>query len=172
MENISFITGQQAIIREKRELRDRYDALNNCPQEVRDLVNAVVEEAGYDLGTAKLTSNKTEFRTVDVYGYALGRNLAVVQFRRTITDRRPNRFGTVQKRYALIGEDDGQLFCHILQSSPRRMQGIATASPESVVRWAESKIFGVPVDKLDMITRQCQSASKFEQVSASNFEQF
>lgn len=140
--------------------RDAYGALlpAHVPPAIRALVERVADEAGWDLGagssgTYGRRSYTFEARNTSVYGYALyPQMLAVVQIRRYFQ----NKYGaSVRKSYALIGLDEGdQLFSHVLPSSPRHWSGIDTMTPEEVVTAAESKIFGVPVARLDQIVRQ------------------
>lgn len=136
--------------------RDAYGALweADVPMEIRDLVAAVREAAGWKLGFEwSDRQGEYEARNLEIYGYSLSpQPLAVLQIRRT----ERHRYGTdVRKAYALVGVDEGeQVFSHPLPTSPRRMQDLATATPQDVVAWAESKIFGVPVARLGDVIRQ------------------
>ena len=135
--------------------RDAYDAIVNYPAEIKDLVAKVKDTAGWQTGITSegMKRGGYESRNIDVYGYDVSRNLAVVQLRRA-WKKKESWYTEVSKVYALVGKDDGQIFSHPLTSSPRRNPNLADMSPEEVVRWAESKIFGVPVNKLHTIIRQ------------------
>jgi hypothetical protein len=137
--------------------RDPYGAVPRraVPQEIATLVEEVRAEAGWTKGI-EWTHKRRGFydaQSIDVYGYALAPQLlAVIQIRRTTR----HRYGQdVRKSYALVGRDEGdQVFSHPLPSSPRRMRDLDAATPEDVVAWAESKIFGVPVSQLGSVIRQ------------------
>ncbi len=135
--------------------RDGYGAIySKLPPEVDAVRKAVLMEMGYEQGIKSTArSGGFEAHNVDVYGYDMPRHLAVIQLRRAYR-KREGYFTNVKKAYFLIGEDEGQRFSHALPSSPARMKNLADATPEAVVRWSESKIFGVPVDRLGQIIRQ------------------
>ena len=135
--------------------RGRHDEITNPPAAVRKLVAAVKASAGWQEGIESLNSRGGfEARSIDVFGFDESRNLAVVQLRRSYK-RKASHFMQVSKAYALIGIDDGQVFSHVLENSPRRLRDIAERSPESVVRWAEKMIFGLKNEAdVDGIKRQ------------------
>ena len=135
--------------------RDSYDAFMLYPGEIKSLVDEVKEAAGWETGITSegLGSGGFESRNISVYGYDVARNLAVVQIRRA-WKKKASWYTEISKLYALVGKDGGQIFSHPMTSSPRRNPHLRDMTPEDVVRWAESKIFGVPVSKLDTIIRQ------------------
>lgn len=134
--------------------RDHYDAITNTPREVWQMIFAVQQAAGWETGFTEINRRGGfESRNIDVYGYDVTRDLAVVQIRRA-RRRNADSYTRVSKLYCLIGRDEGQLFSHPLPSSPRRNPNLWDMSPEDIVTWAESKIFGVPVDKLHTVIRQ------------------
>jgi hypothetical protein len=135
--------------------RDRYDAIVNAPQAILDLVKEVKHTAGWETGITSegFRRGGYEARSIDIYGYDTARKLAVVQIRRA-WKKKESWYTEVSKVYALVGMDEGQTFSHPLASSPRRNPNLRDMAPADVVRWAESKIFGVPVNKLDTIIRQ------------------
>jgi hypothetical protein len=135
--------------------RDGYGAIASLPDRVRKLVDAVKTSAGWQEGIESLNRRGGfEARSIDVYGYDEARNLAVVQLRRTYR-RKSNYFAYITKVYALIGLDDGQLFSHVLENSPRRLRDLDQRSPESVVQWAEKMIFGLKHESdVSLIKRQ------------------
>ncbi len=135
--------------------RDDYGAISNLPAKIKELVETVKKSAGWETGvtSAGMRSGGYEARNIDVYGYDLNLNLAVIQIRRA-WKKKESWFTQVTKVYSLVGIDEGQIFSHPLASSPRRNPNLDDMTPEEVVAWAESKIFGVPVNKLHTITRQ------------------
>lgn len=135
--------------------RDAYDALVVYPAEIKALVEQVRKAAGWETGITSegMKRGGYESRNIDIYGYDVSRNLAVIQIRRA-WKKKAGWFTGVSKVYALVGMDGDQIFSHPLESSPRRNPHLRGMNPEDVVRWAESKIFGVPVTKLHMIIRQ------------------
>ncbi len=135
--------------------RDSYGAIRSkLPPEVHALRDSVLKEMGYEEGIKSIGKRGGfEAHNVDVYGYDTTRNLAVIQLRRAYR-KREGYFTSVKRAYFLIGEDDGQLFSHALPSSPARIKNLDDVSPEAVVQWAESKIFGVPTARLGQIVRQ------------------
>ncbi len=123
--------------------RDAYGALISIPSEIRNLIDAVRYTAGWSVGIESLNKRGGyEARSIDVYGYDISRNLAVIQLRRTYQKAR-DRYPSIDKVYALVGRDDGQLFSHIIESSPRRQRNLGDRTPESLVQWAEKIIFGL-----------------------------
>jgi hypothetical protein len=137
-------------------IRDRFGAINHhhVPESIKSLVSQLEKELGWTLGIE--STNKRggyECHSVDVYGYDTSRTLAVLQLRRAYR-KKDGYWPEVSKVYTLAGIDDGQLFSHPLVSSPRRNRALDTLTPADTVRWAESKIFGVAVDKLNQIVRQ------------------
>lgn len=135
--------------------RGRYGEIITIPDETTELLNAIKDAAGWKVGIEGLRRfGGFEARSIDVYGYDTARDLAVVQLRRTFR-KNINKFMRISKVYALIGRDDGQLFSHVLESSPRRVWDLQWRTPESVVRWAEKIIFGLrSEDEVDAIKRQ------------------
>ena len=135
--------------------RDGYDAIITVPDPIKDLVKKVREAAGWETGVTSegMKRGGYEARNIDVYGYDISRSLAVIQIRRA-WKKKASWFTEVSKAYALVGVDEGQIFSHPLTSSPRRNSHLRDLTPEAVVEWAESKIFGVPVSKLHTIIRQ------------------
>lgn len=135
--------------------RDDFGALEYLPDEIKALVEMVKKSAGWETGvtSAGMKRGGYEARNIDVYGYDLSLDLAVIQIRRA-WKKKESWFTQVTKVYALVGIDEGQVFSHPLASSPRRNPNLEDMTPEEVVYWAESKIFGVPVSKLYTITRQ------------------
>ncbi len=135
--------------------RNGYDAIITVPDPIKDLVKRVREAAGWETGITSAGTGKGgyEARSIDVYGYDISRSLAVIQIRRA-WKKKASWFTEVSKAYALVGIDEGQIFSHPLTSSPRRNPHLRDLTPEEVVTWAESKIFGVPVSKLHTIIRQ------------------
>jgi len=137
------------------KVRDEYGAITNLPSEILGLISKVKEAAGWEIG---ITSNGMrrggyESRSIDVYGYDVERQLAVIQIRRA-WKKKASWYVEVSKAYALVGIDDGQIFSHPLASSPRRNPNLCAMTPEDVVTWAEAKIFGIPVAKLPSVIRQ------------------
>lgn len=134
--------------------RDRYGALpcDSLPKRVKDLTLSVVKLIGFSAGVTS-TNRKGGFvaHNFDVYGY--DGNLVALQFRQTSREKE-GYWLQQEKIYALAGIDDGQLFCHAIPSSFRMMRNIDQAAPPDVVRWAESKIFQVPLARLNTIIRQ------------------
>ena len=136
--------------------RDPWGAVVSAdvPAAITALVDAVADRAAWTLGFSwGDRQGEFEAQNLDVYGFSLcPQPLAVVQIRRTTR----HRYGTdVRKAYALIGIDEGeQVFSHPLPTSPRRMPGLATATPADVVAWAEAKIWGIPVARLREVIRQ------------------
>lgn len=147
----------RSAISSARDARDGYGALVRVPAEISQLVGRVADAAGWDLGAASSgtygrRSYVFESRNFSVYGYMLEPQvLAVVQIRRYIQ----NKYGaSVRKSYALAGLDGDQLFSHVLHVSPLQWPGIYGSSAGEAIAWAESKIFGVPMDRLDTVIRQ------------------
>lgn len=134
--------------------RNDFGALKIVPAETAALVAQVKAAVGWKEGIED-TGYKGGFeaRHIDIYGYDVSRQLAVVQLRRC-WKKRESWYPEVSKAYALIGVDDGQVFSHTLDGSPRRQRDFDMQSPEDTVRWAEAKIFDVPVAKLATIIRQ------------------
>jgi len=130
--------------------RDRYNAIYTLPQPVVDLLQQVQRTAGWETGIKSIRRGY-EARSIDVYGYDVSRQLAVVQIRRVWKSR---QYAEINKIYALVGIDEEQVFSHPLPFSPRRNPHLYKMDPADVVRWAESKIFGVPIETLDKIIRQ------------------
>lgn len=137
--------------------RDRYDAIRDkcVPTLIDALVTQVQRAAGWETGITSegMKRGGYEARSIDVYGFDVNRNLAVIQLRRS-WKKKESWYTEVSKAYALVGNDDGQVFSHPLASSPRRNPNLRDMKPEEVVAWAESKIFGVKVEKLHTIIRQ------------------
>lgn len=134
--------------------RNEFGGIQNAPQAVLDLVKTVKDAVGWQTGIED-TGYKGgyEARHVDVYGYDIERQLAVVQIRRC-WKKKESWYPEVSKAYALVGIDDGQVFSHTIDGSPCRQRNLYTQTPEDTVRWAEAKIFNVPVAKLATIIRQ------------------
>jgi len=134
--------------------KDKYNAIYNYPQPVADLLQQVQSAAGWETGIKSFWNGLGyEARSIEVYGYDVSRRLAVIQIRRRL------KINSCQHRetntiYTLVGVDEGQVFSHPLPSSPRRIHRLYTMDPADVVRWAESKIFGIPIAKLHTIIRQ------------------
>ncbi len=130
-------------------------SLTDVPNAIVRLVEKVQEAARWKTGKSNLgfRTGGYEARSVQVYGYDRRRRLAVIQLRREWKKNR-HWYPLVNKVYALVGLDDGQIFSHPLTSSPRRNFGLAEMTPGAVVLWAESKIFGVPASRLNSIIRQ------------------
>ena len=149
----TFSTGTGCVAEMVRH--DGYDAITNAPAQIKDLVEQVRKAAGWETGITSegMRRGGFESRNIDVYGYDVTRKLAVIQIRRA-WKKKDGWFTQVTKVYALVGLDEGQIFSHPLASSPRRNPNLDDMTPEEVVAWAESKIFGVPVNKLHTITRQ------------------
>ncbi len=125
-----------------------------APDSIRALVEQVLRKIGFAEGvTNRNRRGGFDAFNADVYGFDAERNLVALQLRHS-SKRRESDWLRTHKWYALAGIDEGQLFSHVIPSSFRRNPEIHTASPESVVRWAESKIFRVPVARLDTIIRQ------------------
>lgn len=123
--------------------RGAYDEIIDVPSAISDLVQAVRRSAGWTIGfEPSRRRGGYDARNIDVYGYDVPRNLAVVQLRRSFK-RKEGYYTETSKVYALIGLSDGQLFSHVLHNSPRRLPDLRTRTPESVVRWAEKMIFGL-----------------------------
>ncbi len=149
----TFSTGTGCVAEMVR--RDGYDAITNAPAQIKDLVEQVRKAAGWETGITSegMRRGGFESRNIDVYGYDVTRKLAVIQIRRA-WKKKDGWFTQVTKVYALVGLDEGQIFSHPMASSPRRNPHLLDMTPEDVVAWAESKIFGVPVSKLHTIIRQ------------------
>jgi hypothetical protein len=135
--------------------RGYYGEVLGPPGETGQLVAAVKRAAGWSEGIERLNKRGGfEARSIDVYGYDVARDLAVVQLRRTYR-KKDGYYMSIDKIYALVGRDEGQIFSHILDSSPRRLKDLKEKSPESVVRWAEKMIFGLKNEAdVDEIKRQ------------------
>lgn len=134
--------------------RDEYGAVERVPAETLALVAQVKAAVGWQEGIEDTGyRGGYEARHIDVYGHDVARQLAVVQLRRC-WKKKESWYPEVEKAYALIGVDDGQVFSHTIDGSPRRQRGFDYQAPEDTVRWAEAKIFNVPVAKLGTIIRQ------------------
>lgn len=134
--------------------RNEFGACQTVPSEILALVAQVKVAAGWKEGIED-TGYKGgyEARHVDVYGFDVVRQLAVVQLRRC-WKKKDSWYPEVSKAYALIGIDDGQVFSHTIDGSPRRQRDFDYQAPEDTVKWAEAKIFNIPVSKLGTIIRQ------------------
>lgn len=136
--------------------RDSYGALHSdsVPASMHALLKAVIAAAGIRVGITR--TNKRggyDAQRVDIYGYDVERNLIAIQIRHTWL-RKEGYWIQQKKYYALAGVDEGQIFCHVIPSSFRQMKDLAEATPGAVVKWAESKIFRVPLARLNTIIRQ------------------
>jgi hypothetical protein len=126
-----------------------------APLEARQLAETIVKMVGFRVGVIKINGGKGWLAgNYDLYGYDIERKLVALQFRQTWKRKDSYTFSNQRKGYVLAGIDDGQLFSHVVPSSYRTMRGIDDATPGDVVRWAESKIFGMPVARLETIIRQ------------------
>jgi hypothetical protein len=134
--------------------RNGYGAItNDIPVAIKALVDQLATELGWTLGIQKVGKSGYAAHNLDVFGYDADRHLAIIQPRRA-HKKKEGYYSQVEKAYMLVGIDDGQLFSHPLQSSPARNPNLKTHTAEDTVRWAEGKIFGVPVSRLDTIVRQ------------------
>ena len=125
---------------------------NSLPKSLSPLVKRLVDSViGFESGFERISRKRFEAHNFDIYGYDVARKLVVIQFRRA----QGSKYGvSVQKQYVLAGVDEGQDFFHILPTSPRQKKDLATTSPQELVRWCESKIFGVKPEQLSGIVRQ------------------
>lgn len=136
--------------------RDEYGALprRQLPDAISAVLAAVKREVGIHEGI--VDRNKRggfDAMNVDVYGYDVDRSLIAIQIRHTW--RKKQGYWTQQNKfYALAGVDDGQIFCHVVPTSFRFVRHLENKSPEDIVRWSESKIFRVPLTRLESIIRQ------------------
>ena len=140
---------------EAQAQRNADGSLADVPNAIVRLVEKVQEAAGWKTGKTTLgfKTGGYEARTIEIYGYDQRRRLAVIQLRREWKKKR-HWYPLVNKAYALVGLDGGRIFSHQLPSSPRRNANLPEMTPGDVVLWAESKIFGVPVDRVCTIRRQ------------------
>jgi hypothetical protein len=124
-------------------------------QSLRALIAQVKVAAGFEPGFTHTSDElETEYRGIDVYGYDVYRNLAVIGIRKAWL-KKGFQFAKTRRVYALVGLDDaGQIFSYPMASSPCRNPRMIEMDYSDVVKWAESKIFGVPVAKLDRVIRQ------------------
>jgi hypothetical protein len=127
---------------------------DGVPASISALVEKVLTEIKFYEGVVS-RNNRGGFDAfnADIYGFDVERNLVAIQLRHS-SKRRESDWLNTHKWYALAGIDEGQLFSHVIPTSFRRNPDIMRASAESVVRWAESKIFGVPLDRIGTIIRQ------------------
>ena len=134
--------------------RNGYGAITkDIPVSIKALVDQLATELGWTLGIQGVGKSGYEAHNLDVFGYDVGRQLAVIQLRRAYK-KKEGYYTQIEKAYILVGIDEAQLFSHPLQSSPARNPNLKTHTAEDTVRWAEGKIFGVPVSRLDTIVRQ------------------
>lgn len=137
--------------------RDHFGAIEwqTAPLAARDLVARIIKLTGVSVCAVHINRGKGWLvGSYDLYGYDLERKLVAIQLRQK-WKRKRNSASTHQRTgYILAGIDDGQLFSHVLPSSYRRMRNLVDATPGDVIRWAERKIFGVPVERLPTIIRQ------------------
>lgn len=137
--------------------RDGYGAIypSDVPALVQALLERVLSEIGFEPGIESLNERGGFIaNNCSVYGWDLSQGLVALQFRQA-WKRKENHWLSSKKVYALAGLDEGdQLFCHAVASSFQRMRDIDNAYPIDVVRWAESKIFRIPVARLSTIIRQ------------------
>lgn len=134
--------------------RNGYGAITkDIPASIKDLVQTLATELGWTLGIKTAGRSGYEAHNLDVFGFDVDRQLAVIQLRRAYK-KKEGYFTQVEKSYALVGIDDGQLFSHPLQASPARNPNLRSHTAEDTVRWAEGKIFGVPVSRLHTLVRQ------------------
>lgn len=135
--------------------RGQYGQLTSVPKTIKPLVRKLVGSViGFKSGFEELNKKGGfEAHNWDIYGYDATRKLVVLQFRH-VYKRKESWYTQVQKQYVLAGIDEGQPFFHILPSSPLQMKGLKESTPQEVVRWCESKIFGVRIDTLKNIVRQ------------------
>ena len=134
--------------------RNGYGAIiKDIPVSIKGLVDQLATELGWTLGIKTAGRSGYEAHNLDVFGFDVNRQLAVIQLRRAYK-KKEGYYTQVEKSYTLVGIDDGQLFSHPLQSSPARNPNLHSQTAEDTVRWAEGKIFGVPVSRLDTIVRQ------------------
>lgn len=127
---------------------------SRLPSSIADLLKNVLKEINFSTGI--VSRNKRggfDAFNCDVYGYDVERNLIAIQLRHS-WKRRDTDYLSAKKWYALAGLDEEQIFSHIIDTSFRRNPGVYEATPEDVVRWAESKIFRVPMSRLGTIIRQ------------------
>ncbi|MGC9216975.1 hypothetical protein [Acidithiobacillus sp.] len=132
--------------------RDGYGALVSYPAGVKALVEQV-RDAVWATG---MRGCGYESCSIEVYGYDEAHSLAVVKIYRAW--RKDASWATeteISTVYAMVGiTDDGQVFSHPMISSARCNPRLREMEPEAVVRWAESKIFGVPVDRLGTLIQR------------------
>lgn len=135
--------------------RDRFGALSRerLPADVQNLLLRVLSEIGFREGVIGRRRGGYDAFNCDVYGYDVERNLIALQVRHTWCDK-DKGWTRQQKWYGLAGEDEGQLFSHVIPTSFRRIPDLSCMTPAAVVRWAESKIFRVPVSRLGTMIRQ------------------
>lgn len=135
--------------------RGRFGEITSkIPAEISSLIERVLKEISFEEGvTSRNRRGGFDAFNCDVYGYDVKRKLAAIQLRYS-WKRRESDWLNTSKWYALVGIDEGQIFSHVIDTSFRRNPDIDDATPEEIVRWAESKIFRVPVARLDTIIRQ------------------
>lgn len=132
-------------------LRNDFHALIHIPSWVRDLTKAA-EQAG--VYTPGIVSNRRctrgESINVDVYGYDVAQQLAVIQVRQC---RFQDRFHKVRKDYYLLGRvEDRSVFAHPVETPARSKKALTT--PETCVQWVLAKIWDCPIADLPEIRRQ------------------
>jgi hypothetical protein len=135
--------------------RGRYNEILNFPAEAMALAARVNKQIGFVSGIESVGKRGGFLaNNFEVYGYDLNRNLIAMQYRQA-WKANENRWLRIRKAYVLAGLDEGdQVFSHVLNTSYQRNPNLGESSAEQVIRWAESKIFRLPLHRLHTIIRQ------------------
>jgi hypothetical protein len=114
----------------------------------RELIAQVKNAAGFEPGFAQSDEFEDAQRDIIAHGYDAQRNLAVIGIHKSWR-KKGFPHAEIRRVYSLVGiSDEGTIFGHEI---PSRMMGMG--SPD-VVRWAESKVFGLPVADLGKVIRK------------------
>jgi hypothetical protein len=148
------VTAAALNITQEMPERNKYGALKGVPSSIMALAYAAMREIGFTKGIETTNRGKGFIaNNFEIYGYDVARQLVAMQLRQS-WKAKANHWLNTSKVYCIAGIDEGQSFCHAIPSSFQRIKNLDETSPEAVVKWAESKIFRVPVERLAGIIRQ------------------
>lgn len=138
-----------------RPKRCAFNQTTDVPAEAIFLAERVNRQIGFIPGVER-TNSKGGYRAqdFDIYGYDMARRLVGIRYNLTSRRRRGYLVRT-RKAFVLAGVDEGeQIFCHPIMISHQQYPKPKSCMPEEGIRWAESKIYRVPQNRLHLIVRQ------------------
>ena len=132
-------------------MRNVFGALKDVPGWARELVNRVEKAGVFETGIASDKRGRGSSVNVDVFGHDETQHLVVIQVRECVFH--PGKFNRVRKDYYLIGTlEDGEPFAHPIETPARSKKGMS--SPESCVKFVQTKLWGCDEEDLPYIIRQ------------------